>query len=281
MHHDITIKQKKGKNNFESHIPIRGMRCWAFVYANQNNTRYTDASYFWHNMNTNEIIIQRLKQQYPHAHIALQYSTPWELLVAVILSAQCTDTMVNIVTSKLFRKYPILDAYVNADSTEFEKDIKSTGFYRNKTKHILQTARIIKETYGGIIPQTIETLILLPGVMRKTANVVLSNAYGINEGIAVDTHVIRISQRLRLVDISAVGGKQARYIQNDIGDHVVDFIKDADPVKIEKQLMETIPKELWHTATYVIIDHGRAICKAQHPNCCECVLKDVCVVSRG
>ena len=146
-------------------------------------------------------IIQILKKTYPAAGIVLHYSTTWELLVSVILSAQCTDTMVNKVTEKLFAKYVELDDYVAADINEFEGDIKSTGFYRNKAKNILSSAKIVKEKFGGRVPKTMEEILTLPGVARKTANVVLGNAYGVVEGIAVDTHVHRLSQRLRLVDL--------------------------------------------------------------------------------
>jgi endonuclease III len=228
----------------------------------------------------NPEIINKLKKAYPEAKIALNYQTPWELLVAVILSAQCTDKMVNRVTEKLFKKYPSLDSYAYANQSEFENDIRSTGFFRNKAKHILETAKIIKETYNGEIPRTIKDLTLLPGIARKTANVVLSNAFHSNEGIAVDTHVIRLSQRLRLVSLESIGGKNEVIIINSKGEKVVDFKKDADPVKIEKELIKTIAKKDWYHITYLLIDHGRAICKAQNPNCEVCVLRTICDVSR-
>src|SRR3989344_1256320 len=201
-------------------------------------------------------IIGVLKKAYPRAKIVLRYRTPWELLVSVILSAQCTDVMVNKVTEKLFAKYKTLDEYVTADLEQFEKDIKSTGFYHNKAKNILAAAKLIKETFGGTVPRTMEELLTLPGVARKTANVVLGNAYGVVEGIAVDTHVLRLSQRLRLVDLDTIGGKKATYCRSPasrpgLEREGVDYKKDADPVKIEQELMHMIPKKHWFTLTYL------------------------------
>jgi endonuclease III len=224
-------------------------------------------------------ILKILELTYPKATIALQYGNPWELLVSVILSAQCTDIMVNKVTQKLFSKYPTLDDYCFADIHEFERDITSTGFYHNKAKHILATAKIVKEKYKGKIPQTMEEILSLPGVARKTANVVLGNAFGVVEGIAVDTHVHRISQRLRLVDLMKIGGKKLMVFERD-GKPVIDYTKDADPNKIETELMGVIPKKDWFTITYRVIDHGRAVCKAQNPDCSHCPLSMVCPVSR-
>ncbi len=215
-------------------------------------------------------IIRLLKQTYPDARIVLRYSNPWELLVAVILSAQCTDVTVNKVTEKLFAKYKTLDAYLRASQSDFEQDIKSTGFYHNKAKNILASAKLIKTKFNGKVPDTMEALLTLPGVARKTANVVLGNAYGIVVGIAVDTHVLRLSQRLRLVDLNKIGGKKL----------MIDFKKDADPVKIEKELMAVIPKKDWYTLTYLLIDHGRAVCRAQNPNCAGCVVSRLCPSSR-
>lgn len=188
-------------------------------------------------------VVAVLKELFPEAKIALQYKAHWEMLVAVILSAQCTDKKVNEVTATLFKKYPTLDHYVNADPTEFEKDIKPTGFYRNKTKNILAASKIIKEKYNGVIPNTMEALLSLPGVARKTANIVLSNAYGIVEGIAVDTHVKRLSIKLDLTD-------------------------NTNPDKIEQDLMQILPKKEWLALTYRLIEYGRQICPARkHP--CE------------
>ena len=224
-------------------------------------------------------IIQTLKYAYPKAHIVLRYSMPWELLVAVMLSAQCTDVTVNKVTEKLFAKYKTLDAYVRADLTEFEQDIKSTGFYRAKAKNVLAAAKLIKTKFNGKVPNTMEELLIIPGVARKTANVVLGNAYGVVAGIAVDTHVHRVSQRLRLVDLTKIGGKKLMVFERD-GNVVIDYTKDADPVKIERELMAVIPKKNWFNLTYLLIDHGRAVCRAQHPNCAACVLNILCPSSR-
>lgn len=226
-----------------------------------------------------EEIFKRLAQHYPHARIILHYSTPWELLVAVILSSQCTDVTVNKVTEKLFAKYTSLEDYIAADAKEFEQDIRSTGFYHNKTKNILGAARCIKERFSGRVPKTMTELLELPGVARKTANVVLGNAYKVVEGIAVDTHVVRLSQRLRLVDLSTIGGKKESTFRKG-GKRIVDFKKDADPVKIERQLMEETPRDQWFPLTYQLIDHGRAVCKAPNPKCDTCVLCDLCPACR-
>lgn len=192
-----------------------------------------------------KIIFKELKKLFPSAKIALKFSNSWELLMAVILSAQCTDKMVNIVTEKLFKKYKTLDDYVNADLEEFEKDIHSTGFYHNKAKNILATAQIIKEKYKGKIPCTMEQLIELPGVARKTANIVLGNACGVVVGIAVDTHVRRLANLLGLSE-------------------------QKNPNKIEQDLMQIFPKEQWNTVTYLLIEYGRKYCiakKHDHDNC--------------
>lgn len=225
-------------------------------------------------------VIQLLQNQYPYSKIVLNYSNPVELLIAVILSAQCTDVMVNKVTARLFKKYRTLEDYCGADSVEFEKDITSTGFYHAKAKNILTTVRIIKETFHGQVPRTMDELLTLPGVARKTANVVLGNAFNVVVGIAVDTHVVRLSQRLRLVDLEKIGGKKVLTFVSPERSRRIDFKKDADPVEIEQQLMETIPKEDWFTATYLLIDHGRAVCKAQRPDCEACVLNTICPSSR-
>jgi len=227
-----------------------------------------------------EEVLTILSKSYPKASIVLQYRNTWELLVSVILSAQCTDIMVNKVTEKLFAKYKTLDDYVAADIKEFEADIKSTGFYHNKAKNILATARLVKEKFRGLVPKNMAEILTLPGVARKTANVVLGNAYGVVEGIAVDTHVHRLSQRLRLVDLTKIGGKKLMVFER-AGRTVIDYTKDADPVKIEGELMQVIPKSKWFQTTYYLIDHGRAVCKAQNPNCSVCVLQKLCPASRS
>lgn len=224
-------------------------------------------------------VLRILKKTYPKAHVALNFSTPWELLVAVILAAQCTDVRVNIVTATLFKKYPTIDHYLTANLKEFESEVKSTGFYHNKAKNILAAARLIKEKFGRRIPKTMEEILTIPGVARKTANVVLGNAYGVVEGIAVDTHMIRLSQRLRLVDLDKIGGKMIRTFTKN-GKTIIDFKKDADPVRIERELMAIVPRAGWLTTTYRIVDHGRAVCRAQNPNCAACVLNKLCPSSR-
>lgn len=223
--------------------------------------------------------IPLLRQTYPSAHIVLSSSNPWELLVAVILSAQCTDTKVNEVTARLFRKYPTIADYLNASPRGFEQDIRATGFYRAKAKHILAAARIVHEQFGDRVPRTMAELLQLPGVARKTANVVLGNAYGVVEGIAVDTHVLRLSQRLRLVPVGEAGGTH-RVLFEKNGKRVTDYAKDADPVKIEAILMHILPKSDWFHVTYLFIDHGRAVCKAQRPDCAHCMLQKFCPAAR-
>ena len=195
-------------------------------------------------------IVKELKKLLPHAKIVLNYSNNWELLVAVMLSAQCTDKKVNEVTRELFKKYRTLDDYVNADPVEFERDIKPTGFYRQKTKNVLSCARIIKEKFGGQVPRTMEELLTLPGVARKTANIVLGNAYGVVEGIAVDTHVKRLSRLLGLTG-------------------------ETDPDKIERDLMDILPKEEWFDFTYWLIDYGRKYCPARPHNHAACPLSKI------
>jgi len=175
---------------------------------------------------------------FPKAHIALRYSTPWELVVAVMLSAQCTDKKVNEVTERLFKKYPTLDAYCTATQEEFERDIKQTGFFRNKAKNVLAAAKRVRDVYGGAVPCSMKELLTLPGVARKTANIVLGTACGVVEGIAVDTHVKRFAIRFGLTD-------------------------HADPVKIEQDLMAIVPKGDWYEITYRIIEYGRQIAPAR------------------
>ena len=188
-------------------------------------------------------IIKALKKLFPNAKIALKYKNKWELLVAVQLSAQCTDKKVNEVTEKLFKKYRKLEDYVKASASrrtvdEFEKDIKSTGFYRAKAKSILRAANAVKEKFGGKLPKMTAEMITIPGIGRKSANVILGNAYGVVEGIAVDTHVKRLAKQLGLT-------------------------AHTDPVKIERDLMTIIPKKNWFKSTYLLIDFGRAYCKAR------------------
>jgi len=197
-------------------------------------------------------ILKRLKKAYPHVKgTALNYSNALELLVATILSAQTTDERVNIVTANLFQKYRNPMDYANADLEELQNDIKSVNFYRNKAKYIKEACKIIVEKYGGKVPDSMEELVKLPGVSRKTANVVLSNAFRKDEGIVVDTHVIRLSRRLGLTNQ-----------------------KDRD--KIEQDLMNKYPKEAWFDIANLLIAHGRKVCKARNPDCENCILKDIC-----
>jgi len=196
-------------------------------------------------------IIKKLSREYPRAKTALVFKTPLEMLVATILSAQCTDKMVNKVTEKLFKKYRNAKDYAKANIKTFEQEVLSTGFYRNKTKSIINMAKMLISDFRGKVPDTMENLIKLPGVARKTANVVLNNVFNKQEGIAVDTHVIRLSQRLGLS-------------------------KFDKPEKIEQDLMVLVPRKFWGKITYYIVDHGRAVCKASRPLCPECVISGLC-----
>ena len=197
-------------------------------------------------------IIKLLRGEYPDVKgTALNFSAPLELLVATILAAQCTDERVNEVTKDLFKKYKTADDYAKADLEELEKDIKPTGFYRVKAKRLKKCCKMLAEEYDSEVPQNLDELTKLPGVARKTANLVLSNAFGINQGIAMDTHVRRLSKRLQLSEKKQID-------------------------KIERDLMELIPKEKWFDFTYLIVAHGRNVCTARNPRCGECVLKGLC-----
>lgn len=196
-------------------------------------------------------IIRRLKKAYPDAHCALNHSNAFELLIATILSAQCTDERVNIVTANLFRKYHSPQDYLDVSQNELEKDIHSTGFFRNKAKNIQAACKRIIEVYHGKVPQTMDELLTLGGVARKTANVVLGNAFGITSGIVVDTHVGRLSRRLGLT-------------------------KNENAQKIETDLQKLVPRKDWVMFSHWLIFHGRQICQARKPKCTECVLGDIC-----
>lgn len=200
-------------------------------------------------------ILSILEKTYPHPHIALEFKDPLLLMVATILSAQCTDARVNMVTPGLFKKYPDVKAFANADLDELKKEIRSTGFYNNKAKNIKAAAQMIVKDFDGKVPNTMEDLLKLPGVARKTANIILSNAFGKVEGIAVDTHVGRLSQRLG-------------------------FSKNKDPNKIEKDLMALFPHDQWYKINYLLIDHGRAICDARKPKCPDCSANRICPSAR-
>ncbi len=188
---------------------------------------------------------------YPNVTCALHHSNAWELLVATILSAQCTDKRVNIVTPGLFKKYPTIQDFASVSQDELAQDIKSTGFFNNKARSVIGAAKKILGDFGGEIPRDIEKLLTVPGAARKTANVVLGTAFGIASGVVVDTHVQRISHRL-------------------------DLTKETEPVKIERDLMKIIPKERWILFSHQIIHHGRALCVARNPKCAECMLEPIC-----
>ncbi|WP_372519473.1 endonuclease III [Candidatus Ruminimicrobiellum ovillum] len=196
-------------------------------------------------------IIKILDKEYGDVDIALNFSNVFELMVATILSAQCTDKRVNIVTSTLFKKYKTIKDYANADLKEFENDIKSTGFYRNKAKNIIETANVVLNKFNGVVPKTMEELTTLKGVARKTANIVLGSGYGINVGIAVDTHVIRLT-------------------------NLIGLSKNSDPKKIEKDLMKIIPKKHWKNISFMIQTLGRRVCIARRPKCDICPVNKLC-----
>jgi endonuclease-3 len=196
-------------------------------------------------------IIELLEKEHPDAKVALHYSNPLQLLVATMLSAQSTDETINKVTKTLFKKYTKAEDYANADLKELEQDIRSTGFYHNKEKNLKNSAKMLVENYDSKVPKTMEELIKLPGVARKTANIVLTNAYGVIAGVAVDTHVRRLAQRLGLS-------------------------QNSNPDKIETDLMSIVPKDKWMRLTDLLIFHGRRVCTAKKPNCAGCVLNKIC-----
>jgi endonuclease III len=196
-------------------------------------------------------VIQLLKRAYPDAKCSLNHSNAFELLIATILSAQCTDERVNIVTADLFRKYRTPQDYLKVSASELQDDIRTTGFFRNKTKSIQGTAKMLTEQYAGRVPETIEELLELPGVARKTANVVLGNAFGVTSGVVVDTHVTRLSRRLALT-------------------------QQKHPEKIENDLVAIVPRKDWVIFSHLLIAHGRKICRARSPLCAECVVEKLC-----
>jgi endonuclease-3 len=196
-------------------------------------------------------IIRILRREYPRSRTALKFETPLQILVATILAAQCTDERVNQITPALFRKYPTAAAFAAAEREDLEAEIRPAGFFRNKAKSIIGAARKIVAEFGGQVPAKMADLITLPGVARKTANIVLSSGYGIAEGIAVDTHVRRLSGRLGLS-------------------------RQRDPEKIEKDLLKIVPKRDWLDFNYMLVNHGRKVCQARKPRCPECVLRKLC-----
>jgi endonuclease-3 len=196
-------------------------------------------------------ILAKLDEAYPTATCELEHENAFQLLISTILSAQCTDVRVNQVTQTLYKKYPNAEAFAHANPSELEQEIRPTGFFRNKTKSIMGASKGIIENFGGQVPRTMDEILTLPGVARKTANVVLGTAYGIASGIVVDTHVIRLSRRL-------------------------DLTKHEDPKKIEQDLMRVIPKEKWITFSHQLIWHGRRVCVARNPRCIDCNLESIC-----
>lgn len=196
-------------------------------------------------------ILEKLDEAYPAATCALKHDNPFQLLVATILSAQCTDVRVNMVTPELFRKYPTPEHLAYANPRELEDEIRTTGFFRNKTKSLIGASKKLIDDFGGKVPQTMEEMLSLPGVARKTANVVLGTGYQIASGVVVDTHVQRVTQRL-------------------------DLTKNTDPKKIEQDLMNVIPRDRWILFSHQIIWHGRKVCQARKPKCIECNLERIC-----
>jgi len=196
-------------------------------------------------------ILAKLNDAYPDANCELRHENPFQLLISTILSAQCTDVRVNQVAETLYKKYPDAKAFAYATPSELEMEIRPTGFFRNKTKSVMGASKAILERFGGEVPRTMEEILTLPGVARKTGNVVLGTAYGITSGIVVDTHVLRLSKRL-------------------------DLTRDDDPKKVEQDLMQVIPKEKWIQFSHQIIWHGRRVCHARKPKCIECNLESLC-----
>ena len=200
-------------------------------------------------------IIKRLKDDYPDSRVSLRHKNPFELLVSTILSAQCSDKRTNEVSQYLFKRYGTAESLAKANQAAIEKQIYSTGFYRHKAKNIIAASKKILTEYKGVVPKEMDALLTLPGVGRKTANIVLSSAFGKAEGIAVDTHVRRLAMRLGLSN-------------------------SPDPDKIERRLLEIVPKRYWLDFNYILVNHGRKICKALNPLCCECVIKQLCPSNR-
>jgi endonuclease-3 len=196
-------------------------------------------------------ILARLRQTYPEVRLALDFQTPLQLVMATVLAAQCTDERVNQVTPALFRRYPTARDYAAADILELEEMVRTTGFFRNKARALKNLGTALAAEHGGEVPASLELLVALPGVGRKTANVVLGNAFGLNEGVAVDTHVQRLSRRLFLTE-------------------------ETDPEKIERDLMPVLPQEEWTRFALLLQDHGRKICKARKPECAICPVADLC-----
>ncbi len=225
--------------------------------------QWENDNFLFHNMRETKkdkkkraaLLYKQLEKEYKGAKCALHFTSAWELLVATILSAQCTDKRVNMVTPALFKKFPTIESFAKADKKTLEQYIHSTGFYRNKTKNIIGAAKTILQDFNGTVPQTMKELITIPGIARKSANVILYVWYGKNEGVVVDTHVKRLSNRLGLTN-------------------------EKNPVKIEKDLMQLYPRSQWGTFAYYLVEHGRALCKAPTPRCADCTLIELCPTSK-
>lgn len=223
--------------------------------ASEHRAAWLDEETFEQKRKRASAIRSRLAKAYPDAKCALNFRNPLEILVATVLSAQCTDAKVNEVTATLFEKYTTPQDYLSAPPGELERDIHATGFFNQKAKSLRGLSQVLLDEFGGDVPKTMAEILRLPGVARKTGNVVLGNAYGIVDGIAVDTHVHRLSWRLGFSD-------------------------QDDPVKVEKDLMALFPKRHWLTLTYLIIDHGRSVCFARNPRCDDCVIAKKCPARR-
>jgi endonuclease-3 len=251
------IKKKNGKKKFaaKAKSASRVAKTGRGVSALAGGARKSAGGGFAFGRGANpervRAILQGLDQSYPDANCALVHKSPFELLISTILSAQCTDVTVNIVTKDLFPKYPDARALAYADPRALEREIRPTGFFRNKTKSVMGASKKIVEEFDGKVPETMEALLTLPGVARKTANVVLGSGFGIAAGVVVDTHVQRLSQRL-------------------------DLTKNTDPKKIEQDLMQIIPQEKWIVFSHQLIWHGRRVCNARKPKCVECNLERLC-----
>ena len=241
----MATKSKKKKSGNKKPLPAKGRSAKKAAKAlKQDRPAGTDPKRV-------AAILAKLDEAYPNATCELNHNNAFQLLMATILSAQCTDVRVNQVTETLFRKYPDAKAFAYATPTELQQEIRPTGFFRNKTKSVMGASQGILENFGGEVPRTMEEILTLPGVARKTANVVLGTAYGIPSGIVVDTHVQRIANRL-------------------------DLTRNEDPKKIEQDLMQVIPKDKWILFSHQIIWHGRRICQARKPKCMDCNLESLC-----
>jgi len=245
------MKKQKAKTKRSVHKAVKRKSASRKPAAQVSSSRAAQAKGAGTNPQRVRAILQKLDEAYPDVVCALEHETPFQLLISTILSAQCTDVRVNQVTKTLYVKYPTPKDFAYADPKDLEEDIRPTGFFRNKTKSIMGASKKIVEEFGGEVPRTMEQLLTLPGVARKTANVVLGTAFGIASGIVVDTHVTRLSERL-------------------------DLSRNTDPKKIEQDLTKVIPREKWILFSHQLIWHGRKVCQARKPRCSECNLESLC-----